>query len=68
MRKPYIVYEQFYSATAGKVVKAKVADFYVEESARDYFNINKADYNLTLEKSVGNHVYTWNDAHEEWEA
>lgn len=67
MRRPYVIYESYYSSTQHKVVKKLVADYYSEETALDQYNLLKDSGNIILEKSVGNHVYTWNEAHEEWE-
>ena len=67
MRRPYVIYESYYSSKERKVVKKIVADYYSEESALDQYNLLKDNGNIILEKSVGNHVYTWNEAHEEWE-
>lgn len=67
MRRPYVIYETYYSSDEKKVVKSFVADYYDEDAALDKYYRIKDSGNITLEKSVGNHIYTWNERHEEWE-
>lgn len=68
MRRPYVIYEVYYSAKEGRVVRTFVNDYYTEEAALDQYNLLKYNSSIVLEKNVANHIYTWNEAHEEWEA